>query len=264
MVSGHVNIVTYLRLLMPHVLPAHVRRAIYLDADLAVVRDLGQMWDLDLAGSPCLATQDIAAPCFNAATSLPSFARCKHHLAAHTPIANYRQLGLPENGKYFNGGVLLVDLDIWRREKLAEKMLLVLRDHKEHVLWWDQYALNVVLAGRWRQMDPRWNQNAQIHIYPGWQQSPLEHDVFQRIQNDPWIIHFSSPSKPWHYFCEHPGTGEFRRYLKQTAWRDWKPAVPEDYLRKWWKFHVTPIRRQLKSYEKQVREVLRPLRRKAA
>ena len=59
-------------------------------------------------------------------------------------------------------------------------------------------------------------------------------------------------------------TGVFRKYLKQTAWRDWKPAVPENYLRKLWKFHVTPIRRQLKSYEKQVREVLKPLRRKAA
>jgi lipopolysaccharide biosynthesis glycosyltransferase len=263
-VSGHISMAAYLRLLMPHVLPGHVRRAIYLDADLIVRRDLGEMWDLDQAGSPCLATQDLAAPCFNAATSLPSFARCKDRLAAHTPIANYRELGLPEDGKYFNSGVLVVDLEMWRRERLADKMLGVLRDHQEHVLWWDQYALNVVLAGRWKEMDPRWNQNAQIHVYPNWQQSPLEREAFLRLRDDPWIVHFSSPSKPWHYFCEHPSTKDFHKYLKRTAWRDWKPAVPEDYLRKWWKFHVTPIRRQLKIYEKQVREVFKPLRRRKA
>jgi lipopolysaccharide biosynthesis glycosyltransferase len=264
MVSNHVNVVTYLRLLMPFVLPAHVRRAIYLDADLTVLRDLGEMWDTPQAGSPCLATQDIAAPCINAAVSLSTFARCKNHLAAHTPIANYRQLGIAEDGKYFNGGVLVVDLDLWRRERLAEKMLGVLRDHHQHVLWWDQYALNVVLAGRWKEIDPRWNQNAHIYVYPGWEHSPLSRETFQRLRDDPWIVHFCSPTKPWHYFCDHPSTGDFRRYLKQTAWRDWKPAVPEDYLRKWWKFHVTPIRRRLKNYEKQVREVLKPLRRRKA
>ena len=264
MVSEHVNVVTYLRLLMPHVLPAHVRRAIYLDADLTVLKDLGEMWDTDQGGSPCLATQDIAAPCINAAVSLFTFERCKNHLAAHTPIANYRELGIGEEGKYFNGGVLVVDLEMWRREKLAEKMLGVLRDHREHVLWWDQYALNVVLAGRWKEIDARWNQNAHIHVYPSWQQSPLSRENFVQLRDDPWIVHFCSPAKPWHYFCEHPSTRDFRKYLKQTAWRDWKPAVPEDYLRKWWKFHVTPIRRQLKSYEKQVREVFKPLRRRKA
>ncbi len=137
-------------------------------------------------------------------------------------------------------------------------MLGVLRDHREHVLWWDQYALNVVLAGRWKEIDPRWNQNAHIHVYPSWQHSPLSRETFVQLRDDPWIVHFCSPAKPWHYFCEHPSTRDFCKYLKQTAWRDWKPAVPEDYLRKWWKFHVTPIRRQLKSYEKQVREVFKP------
>jgi lipopolysaccharide biosynthesis glycosyltransferase len=264
MVSGHVSVSAYLRLLMPFLLPSHVRRSIYLDADLLVLRDLGEMWDLDQAGSPCLATQDIGAPCFDATISLPSFARCKDHLAAQMPIANYRELNLPEDGKYFNSGVLVVDLEMWRQEKLADKMLQVLRDHRDHVLWWDQYALNVVLAGRWREMDQRWNQLAHIHSYPSWQKSSLGREDFLRLRDDPWIVHFCSSAKPWHYFCEHPSTATFRKYLKQTAWRGWKPAVPEDYLQKWWNFHVTPMQRQLKSFEKQVRQVLRPLRRRKA
>ena len=44
-VSDQVNAVTYLRLLMPHVLPKHVTRVIYIDADMFVRRDLGELWD---------------------------------------------------------------------------------------------------------------------------------------------------------------------------------------------------------------------------
>ena len=263
-VSDHINIATYLRLLMPLVLPNHVSRAIYLDADLTVMRDLGELWDLDQGGSPCLATQDVAAPRINAAT-LPTFNRCKNHVGDLMPIANYRELGLPADGKYFNAGVLLVDLETWRRENLAEKMLQVLHDHQKHVRYWDQYALNVVLAGRWKEIDPRWNQSAYIHVYPGWQQSPLDREAFYQLRNDPWIVHFCSPAKPWHYFCYHPNTRDFRKHLKETDWRDWNPPVPEDFLRKWWKFHFTPVRRFLKGYEMQVREMLRPEKaRKAA
>jgi lipopolysaccharide biosynthesis glycosyltransferase len=263
-VSGHININTYLRLLMPFVLPAQVRRAIYLDADLTVMRDLGELWDLDQGGFPCLAAQDVAAPCINAAT-LPAFPRCKNHVADLLPIANYRELGLPADGKYFNAGVLVVDLDIWRRENLAEKMLQVLRDNPEHVRYWDQYALNVVLAGRWKEIDPRWNQSAYVHAYPSWQQSPLDRETFHQLRDNPWIVHFCSPAKPWHYFCHHPNTQDFRKNLKETDWRDWSPPVPNDYLRKWWKFHFTPVRRFLKGYQMQVRELLNPAKaRKAA
>ena len=50
---------------------------------------------------------------------------------------------------YFNAGVMLIDLDAWRREDLVGRMLACLRRHRRDVLWWDQYALNVELAGHW-------------------------------------------------------------------------------------------------------------------
>ena len=39
-ISGHVNLVSYYRILMPRVLPADVDRVIYLDADLVIRADL--------------------------------------------------------------------------------------------------------------------------------------------------------------------------------------------------------------------------------
>jgi lipopolysaccharide biosynthesis glycosyltransferase len=264
MVSDHVNSVTYLRLLMPWSLPQHVTRAIYLDADMLVLRDLGDLWDEPQGGFAALAAQDIAAPVFDATASLPTFERCRSHLAAFTPVANFRELGFPGDAPYLNGGLLVVDLAQWRRDRLAEQMLRCMRDHRRHVLWWDQYALNVALVGRWRALDYRWNQGAHLFVYPNWQSSPLDRETFRRLRAAPWIVHFCSPSKPWQYFCPHPFTRSWRRCLARTAWRDWRPERPADFMRQWWDFHYRPLRTQWKTKTRALKRAVGYKRRKAA
>jgi lipopolysaccharide biosynthesis glycosyltransferase len=209
-----------------------------------VRRDLGELWDEDQGQHALLAVQDIAAPCMDAAITLPTFDQCRFHLAAHKPIANYVQLGLPADAMYFNGGMLVADLAEWRRKQYAQRMLACLREYHDQVLWWDQYALNVVLAGQWRALDSRWNQGAHLFVYPTWRESPLDRDTFVKLRNDPWIVHFCSPSKPWHYFCPHPFRREFLKHLRKTAWRGWQAERPENYLRHWWEYHYHPLRRQ--------------------
>lgn len=263
-VSHQVNVVTYLRLLMAQVLPEHVARVIYLDADMLVRRDLGDLWDEDQGRYAVLAVPDVAAPHLDAVTSLSTFARCQRHLAAHTPIPNYRELGLPADAMYFNGGMLVADLAQWRRENFAEQMLKCLREHRQHVLWWDQYALNVVLAGKWRALDFRWNQGAHLFVYPSWRESPLDRQTFARLRKSPWIVHFCSPSKPWQYFCHHPFSRGFYRCLEQTDWRGWRPERPEDFLRLWWDHHYRPLRTQWKSRVRAIKQFIRPNRRRVA
>ena len=76
-INGHVNVVTYLRLLMPIVLPEHVKRVIYVDADMLIRRDLGALWDEPQGDHAVLAVTDIAAPRLDAPNHLPSFERCR-------------------------------------------------------------------------------------------------------------------------------------------------------------------------------------------
>ena len=242
-ISRHVNLVTYFRLLMSAVLPSDVTRAIYLDADLLVRADLSRLWDEPQAGMACLAVADTAAPCIDASLALPSYARCKRYLAAARPIGNYRELGLDPAGRYLNGGVMVADLKLWRAERMAEKMLRCLREYRQHVRWWDQYALNVVLAGQWRQLDPRWNQGAHAYTFPTWQESPFEQEMFSALRHDPWIVHFTSRNKPWHYFCRHPFRRQFFATVDETEWRGWRPAPPaNDRLRQWWSYQFAPVR----------------------
>lgn len=255
-VSDHISPAAYLRLLMPAMLPRDVSRVIYLDADMLVRRCLGDLWDLPQHGSPALAVQDFAAPYLDAASMMPNYARSQRFLAAYTPVANFRELGLPADGMYFNSGLMVIDLDQWRCDHYADHVLDCLRVHREHVLWWDQYALNVVLAGKWRPLDRRWNQGAHIYAYPSWRESPFERDEFQRLRTEPWIVHYCSPTKPWQYFCRHPHVRQFYRTLDRTAWRSWRPDRPERFLKLWWDFHYKPRRLRMKTRLRLARERL--------
>lgn len=263
-VSDHISIAAYLRLLMPALLPDDVKRVIYMDADMLVRRSLTALWREPQGDDAILAVQDLAAPYFDAEASIPQFERCRGHLAAFAPVANFQELGLPSDNKYFNSGLLVVDVDKWRREQIGRQVLDCLRDHREHVLWWDQYALNAVLARQWRALDLRWNQGAHVFVYPTWRESWLDRQQFSQLRNDPWIVHFCSPAKPWHYFCRHPYTAEFRDCLKRTEWRAWRPEAPDRLLSKWWDFHYRPLRSEWKAHMRTVKRAIRGDKRKAA
>lgn len=246
-ISRHVNHVTYYRLLMPWILPQEVSRAIFLDADLLVRRDLAALWDCDQGGAACLAAPDTAAPAIDARISLPNYPRCHRFLAATEPIPNYRELGLEPTAGYFNAGVLVADLSQWRQLDLTTQALQCLRQHSQHVRWWDQYALNVVLSGRWRELDLRWNQGVHAFTFPTASESPFTADAYTTLRDDPWIVHFTSQTKPWHYYCRHPFRSEYLATIDRTAWRGWQPERPrEELLRQWWKYRIAPLRHAAK------------------
>ncbi len=222
--SGHVNLITYYRILMPRLLPKGLRRVIYLDADMIILSDLTRLWESKLDGQLCLAALDSSAPFIDAKQALADYDRRGRHLGSPQPIANFRQLGLDPMSPYLNAGVLLVDLEAWRRTNLSDQLLDCLAENKVHVQWWDQYALNVVLAGRWGRLDTRWNQGAGIYQYPTSSQSPFDPRTFEQLRNDPFIIHFTTSSKPWHASCLHPLRKQFFEYVDRTEWAGWRPV----------------------------------------
>ncbi|MEM7474840.1 MAG: glycosyltransferase family 8 protein [Planctomycetota bacterium] len=226
--SGHVSISTYFRLLIPDLLPPEISEVIYLDADLLVRRNLGDLWDEPFGKSWCLASQDCAAPYINVREALPKNHRCARLVATRTPIPNYLALGLDACLPYYNCGVMRLDLARWRELSLTEKLLKCLSDNADSLLWWDQYALNVEIAGHWGPLDLRWNQGAHVFRYPNWQCSPFEREVFENLRVDPWIVHFSSPVKPWHAWCNHPFHAEFTAVLDRTDWKGTRPSF-RDY-----------------------------------
>jgi lipopolysaccharide biosynthesis glycosyltransferase len=204
---GRTSLVTYFRILAADLLPAELRRAIYLDADVVAVADLSRLWAEPLRGAPVLAVRDAGAPTVSSPRGL----------------LNYRELGLAPDLPYFNAGVMSLDLACWREEKLGARLLAYLETHAGAIRWWDQDALNGVLAGRWGELDPRWNQIPQCWEPAAGEGDPFPPALRERVIRDPWIVHFSTWSKPWHWGCKHPARERFFEVLDRTAWAGWRP-----------------------------------------
>jgi lipopolysaccharide biosynthesis glycosyltransferase len=219
----HLNHITYYRVLMPWVVPQEIERAVYLDSDMIVLADLSRLWDDGLHGDVCRAAQDSGVPCIDPRVALANYRRCRRHLGSSTPVPNYRELGLDPAAPYFNAGVLIVDLPRWRNADLTNRVLACLEQNRPYVRWSDQYALNVVLTGGWGQLDPRWNQGANIFAFPSWSQSPFDRQTFEQLRDDPYIVHFTTRYKPWLVTCLHPLRKTFFEYVDRTAWAGWRP-----------------------------------------
>jgi len=180
------------RIIMPYILPDKIEKVIYLDSDIVILDDVSKLWHMDFRENIILARQDLLLKCRDG-------------------IANYKELGIDPETKYFNNGVMLIDLKKWREEKISEKVIKYGTRPSEHTLasgkWeqFGQYGLNVVLAGKWRELDERWNY---------WSTSE---------KTIPAIVHYiGSSGKPWLNGCNEFFRYIFYYYLDKTEWKGWR------------------------------------------
>jgi lipopolysaccharide biosynthesis glycosyltransferase/glycosyltransferase involved in cell wall biosynthesis len=129
----------YCRILLPDLLD--VRRLIYLDCDVLVFRDLSPLFDRELSGRKI-----VAAVPDSETLVLGDDSR---------PLA--RAMNLPPQGRYFNSGVMLMNLEALREEDFSAKALEFFKDWKGHYRFWDQSAFNFLLHGRIEELPEYWN-----------------------------------------------------------------------------------------------------------
>jgi lipopolysaccharide biosynthesis glycosyltransferase len=206
-VSGHVRLSTYYRLLISDLLPPKLSKVLYLDCDLVVEGSLAELWRTDVSRHPLAAVQDMIVPYVSSPWGLPDF----------------RELGFVESTKYFNAGVLLVNLERWRADHVGEAAIRYAEDNYQRLRFWDQEALNAVLAGRWLELPLNWNLTILTRDFPPPDKVPCSPDEYETLVSGPRITHFLSSVKPWHPACLHPRTHVFFEYLDRTAWVGWRP-----------------------------------------
>ncbi|QDT05701.1 General stress protein A [Rubripirellula lacrimiformis] len=230
--AGHLNHTTYLRLLIPDLLGSEVGKVIYLDSDLLIRRDLGLLWDEDVEPYSVLAGQEVSSPYVDSEIVFAESPEKYSKLGTTAPIANYREIGISPDAKVFNAGVLLINVARWRSERVPEQAYECLQRYREHVLFCDQYALNVVLRDSWKEIDSRWNQNSHFYAYTDCHDSPLDEVTFRDLTDDPWICHFTWIYKPWYSDCVHPHKDEYVACLRTTQWHRHRlqrnPALKRD------------------------------------
>lgn len=197
----------YYRLLLPEIIPDRYQKVIYLDTDVILLEDIAKLWHLELGEYYMLAAMDAANRKMDWPTHLKHF--------------DLDSMGISREDKYLQSGVLLINLNKWRADRIADKLLDFIANHLE-LPYPDMDALNFVLAGKWGELDPRWNQIPVVHNFKFWENSPYTEEEFKNVVNHPFIIHYGSKPKPWNQGCTHPQQSLWYDYLNQTAWAGWE------------------------------------------
>lgn len=71
-------------------------------------------------------------------------------------------IGMDENDRYINSGVLLINLKQWRAERIEEKIIKMIQAHNGFVLHHDQGIINGVCKGKIKILPPKFNTMSQF------------------------------------------------------------------------------------------------------
>ncbi|BAZ16923.1 glycosyl transferase family 8 [Calothrix sp. NIES-4071] len=238
-ISSSVTIAAYYRLLIPAFLPNEIEKAIYIDSDVIVRSDIEALWNQDIGDNYLLAVQDMGAPLVSSARGL----------------VNYQELGIPADCKYFNSGVLVLNLKKWRQENTSLAVIKYLNDYKQYVRWFDQDGLNAVLAGKWGELDARWNQMPYLFRFGSWQESPFSEEEYNNLREHAYIIHYSTREKPWNENCSHPQKELFYEYLDNSIWSNW---YVEQAAKKRRQKQMAVFNNMYSSFKKQIKSLIPP------
>lgn len=190
----------YARLFIPYFISKDIEKVIYLDVDMLVLDDIFNLWNIDIENDILAAVVD----------------RVKTVSNSWGGIKNYKELGIAPETKYFNSGLLLINPIRWRNSDITRKVINCVEENKEYAGYPDQYGLNVVLANKWLELDPLWN----------------NYSIYE--ENDPKIIHFIGRKPIYKTYSSNPEyKEEFYKYLNLTAWKNFKEiSEPRRYLKK--------------------------------
>jgi|FLYL01.1.fsa_nt_gi lipopolysaccharide biosynthesis glycosyltransferase len=128
-----------------------------------------------------------------------------------------RELQLDPTTPYFNSGVMLIDLEVWRAMGISEKAARFAKERGDVMRFSDQDALNAVVAGRWVRLADRWN----VQVGTVSRAAPRSPEAASLL-SDPGIVHYSGPAKPWTARYWGPWRSTYLMALRRSGWFDSK------------------------------------------
>jgi lipopolysaccharide biosynthesis glycosyltransferase len=186
----HGNKFNFTKLILAKLLPDD--RIIYLDSDLCIGKDLQELFATDLHG-------------FTIGAS------AVETIADSLRSSFYQSIGMNKEAKYFNSGVMLMDLKRWRELDITAQCLAFANKYLDRLAFGDEAILNCIFHENFQIIDRSYNHP----LYPN-------SDSIKSNTNN--IFHFVGAPKPFDFLGEliHANFSMFYETLAQTNFRDYK------------------------------------------
>lgn len=191
----------YFRFLLPQLLD--VDKVIYFDCDIIVTDCLNELWDANIKNFACGVVED----------------QKSDDIRIQNRLELYKA--------YFNSGVLVMNLDYWRENQIADKLLEFIYNNPDKCVYPDQDALNYILHDKVKFLEYRYNYQEFFYL-------PKEETFLHRskwsnlIPNEeiPIVVHYTNETKPWITTCNHPHKNLFYKYQAISPWHKNKIIHP--------------------------------------
>ncbi len=179
--SYHVTLPTYFRFKLASLLPK-IDKILYLDCDVIVRSSLDELYSIP--------NKDIAALMILDAESKQESKRIN-------------------SKNYFNAGVMLINLDYWRKNNVEKRLFKYAKENADSILWQDQDVINIVLQNEIKKVSEKWN---------------FQYFLYEKIDvkklADVKIFHLAGRFKPWLIPFDHPVYNYYYYYLVMTPWKN--------------------------------------------
>ena len=155
----------------------NIDRIIYFDCDVIVNCDLAEFFNTEMENCAIAGVKDI-----------------NHKI-------------LKKNPNYINSGVLLFDLEKYRRENIEEKLFSYVNKNFNNIKMGDQEVINTVLKDKIKLLPDEFNVQSSNFVNRS------------SYTNNPKIIHFVSRKKPWHFASYSYHKKYYFKFLQLTPWK---------------------------------------------
>ena len=197
--TANLSLSTYCRLFSAELLPKYINKLLYLDCDTLINEDISKLYDWDLGDALVGGIEDTM------------------YKEMKTSIF------LNEDSSYINAGVLLIDLDKWRKAHIVKEFIAFINKFNGNVPHLDQGVINGVLKNKIEILPLKYNVQAPIFAFHNYTDMLNFFSMYHYYSRDevldakrnPVIIHYTSffLERPWFKFCIHPLKDKYRNLL---------------------------------------------------
>ncbi len=164
---------SFYRLLAFHILPENIDRCLYLDPDIIIRKSILPLYNLELG---------------------ENYIAAAGHLRGYRNYINKIRLGIKEQKRYINSGVMLMNLAKIRKEFSLESVLDCLEENVQRLLMGDQDMVNI-LFGRKTVFIEEQLYNLDERTLRYFKQN--EEWSQETVASETAIIHYDGKCKPW-------------------------------------------------------------------
>lgn len=205
--SGY-NPIVLSRLFLCSYLPDHMERVLYLDCDIIVNHSIKELETVPFGTNLIAAVPEL-----------------------YMPAEKKALIGLGKKETYYNAGVLLANLALWRKEGAEEVFMEYYRKMKGQLLYNDQDILNHCCKGRILTLSHTYNLSPNLFYFPAYFIKRLQPaydtsspEEYKRILASPAIIHYMGDERPWIAGNRNRYRRQYEYYFRRSLWRE-EPRV---------------------------------------